>query len=168
MKLFATLRTTGFALACALLSTACRDLARFDSAGDHYEGAVVPAEFVRVGVTSDARMCLTLDTNRLEEAPGTLTTSDGRFVRSPLQTIAPVQHDALSTLSFGAGRTKNLMFSAQPAADAGASVLVIVSLMDSGGIEVRFVAPGSAVGAPPVFAVFPLEKKGGVCPFGPS
>ncbi len=151
-----------------MLAVACRDLARFDSAGDHYEGAVVPAEFVRVGVSSDARMCLTLDTNRLEEAPGTLTTSDGRFARTSLQPIAPVHHDALSTLSFGAGRTKNLMFSAQPGADAGAPVLVIVSLMDSGGIEVRFVAPGTGPGGPPVFAVFPLEKKGGVCPFGPQ
>lgn len=167
MKAPPTLRWMSVALACATLATACRDLARFDSAGDHYEGAVVPAEFVRVGVASDTRLCLTLDTNRLDEAPGTLTTSDGRFVRTPLQPIAPVQHDALSTLSFGAGRTKNLMFSAQPVADAGSPVLVIVSLMDSGGIEARFVAPGPGPGAPLVFAVFPLEKKGGVCPFGP-
>lgn len=168
MKNPVTLRWTSFALACAALSMAlaCRDLARFDSADNHYEGAVVPAEFVRVGVASDARMCLTLDTNRLEEAPGTLTTSDARFVRAPLQPIAQVQHDALATLTFGAGRTKNLMFSAQSGQDAGPPLLVIVSLMDSGGIEVRFLAP--ATGAPPVFAVFLLEKKGGVCPFGPS
>lgn len=149
------------ALACG----GCRDVARFDSNGDHYEGSVIAAEFVRTGVETGTTLCLTLDTNRLDDAPGTVSSSDGRFARTPLVPMPPVAHDPLSTLSFGTGRTRNLLFGAHAVTDAGeADVLVVVSLMDSGNVEVRLVKPGS----PSVFAIFPLERRVGVCPFGPT
>jgi hypothetical protein len=176
----------GVGLVIAFASAGCRDLGRFDSGGGHYEGGVIAAQFVRTGIASDTRMCLTLDTERLDDAPGTVTTSDGRLTSAQLHAIPPIAHDPLSTLSFGSGRTKNVMLAARARADAGEQdLLVIVSLMDSGGVEVRLLEPAFAVaatadasesgdaGAPaagslaqPMFAVFPLEKKPGACPFG--
>lgn len=160
----------------------CRDISRFDSGADHYEGTVVSAAFVRTGIAASTRLCLTLDTEHLDDAPGEVWSSDGTFAKTALAPIPPLAHDPLSTLSFGDGRAKNLMFAARKQADAGASeVFLIVSLMDSGDVEVRLLTPGSSqpallvdagLGSPApftgIFAVFPLERKPGVCPFGPS
>jgi hypothetical protein len=101
-----------------------------------------------------------------------------------------VWHDPLSTLSFGDGREKNLIYMAAPtagsadAADSG-DVLVVVSLMTSGGVEVRLLrgapatsAAGAAAdagdvdgGAAPaaaqanVFGVFQLARQAGPCSY---
>jgi hypothetical protein len=168
----------GALLASAAGAAGCRDVARFSTRGDHYEGDVVKGSFVRAGVRDDARMCVTLDTDHLEDGPGTLTTSDGRFRDTPLRPIPQIWHDPLSLLTFGGGRRQNLIYAVTPApaaADA-TDVMVFLSLMDEGGIEVRLVrgAPaadaGAAAGdggspAPPVFGVFTLDRRGGACSF---
>lgn len=167
----------GLALATlAFAGAACRDIGRFDTGADHYEGAIVAAEFVRRGMPDDVRLCLTLDTNHLDDAPGTLTSSDGRFARTPLTPMSVLANDPISTLSFGSGRTRNLLFAARASGDAGATDLVaVISLMDSGGVEVRLLAPGAAPAddggprtAPGVFGVFTMERRAGGCPFGPT
>jgi len=165
-------------LALSALALGCRDLGRWSTGADHYEGAIIAAEFVRRGMPDDTRLCLTLDTNHLDDAPGTITTSDGRFSRAPLVPMTVLAHDPLSTLSFGSGRTKNLLYAARASTDAGAVDLVaVVSLMDSGAVEVRLLHPGALpevgdggdAGAPPgLFAVWSLERRTGPCPFGPS
>jgi hypothetical protein len=155
----------------------CRSVSRFSSKdGDHFEGDVVKGNFVRTGVADDARMCVVLDANRLQDSPGTLSTSDGRFKNTPLRPIPQIWHDPLSTLSFGDGRVQNLVYIATPAAgDAGDTqdVMVFMSLMDEGGIEVRLVrgAPlvdgGASVPAQgtPMFGVFTLDRRDGACAF---
>src|SRR5215467_8449507 len=94
--------------------TACRDLSSFTTSGDSYEGPVVQGDFVRVGVTTGTRACLTLDMGHLQDGPGLLSTSDGRLKAEPLRPIPQIWHDPLSTLSFGEGREKNLVYVVTP------------------------------------------------------
>ena len=157
---------------------ACRDVSRFSSRGDRFEGGIVKGSFVRANIAEETRMCLTLDTDHLQDAPGTITTTDGRFQRAALRPIPQIFHDPLSTLEFGDGRVQNLVYAAAPrAVDAGDAevqdVLVVVSLMQSEHVEVRVVrgAPQSDAGPPPagaaspVFGVFNLERQPGPCAF---
>jgi hypothetical protein len=166
------------ALLAALFATAmgCKSVARFSSRdGDHYEGDVVKGSFVRAGVAENARMCVILDANHLQDSPGTLSTSDGRFKGTPLRPIPQIWHDPLSTMSFGDGRVQNLVYVATPAAPASDTqdIMVFMSLMDEGGIEVRLVrgAPQVDGGPPaagqpaPMFGVFTLDRRDGACSF---
>jgi hypothetical protein len=179
------MRTTlpAFALVMAtsaLLATAsgCRNVSRFSSKpGDHFEGEIVKGSFVRAGVAEDAKMCLTLDAGRLQDAPGTLSTSDGRFKGTLLRPIPQIWHDPLSTLAFGEGRAQNLVYVATPVGPPGDTqeVMVFMSLMEEGGIEVRLVrgAPQVDAGAQdaglapetPMFGVFTLDRREGSCAF---
>ncbi|MEO6419951.1 MAG: hypothetical protein ABIP39_11115, partial [Polyangiaceae bacterium] len=97
----------------------CRDLAHFSTGDDHYEGTVVAGNFVRAGIPDDLRLCVTLDADKLQDAPGAVSSSDGRFSQTALRPIPQIWHDPLSTLAFGEGRVKNLVYMAAPSADAG-------------------------------------------------
>jgi hypothetical protein len=168
----------------------CRDVSRFSTNDDHhYEGTIVQGSFVRAGLEGDARMCLSLDADHLQDTPGTITTLDGRFAGTPLRPIPQLWHDPLSTLSFGDGRTRNLLYvaAAHAPVDAGGSspleegdVMVFLSLMQSGDVEVRLVrgAPpasidasdagataGAASASSNLFGVFTLRREEGSCSF---
>lgn len=159
----------------------CRDISRFSSAGDHFEGSIVKGAFVRNGVADDARLCLSLDADHLQDGPGTISSSDGRFRREPLRPIPQLWHDPLSTFSFGEGREKNLMYIAAPStsfADGGETgeVFVVISLMTAGNVEVRLLrgapptpAPSDGAASPAsttsLFAVFQLDRVSGSCSF---
>jgi hypothetical protein len=152
---------------------ACRDLSSYSTGSGSDQGPVVSAAFVRSGIGGDAGLCLTLDTNHLQDAPGTISTSDGMFEATPMRPIPQIWQDPLSTFNFGEGRVKNLLYVATPQPESGstADTMVIVSLMDSGGVEVRLVrgAPGASSdgGALPInlFAVFSLTKQSTPCPY---
>jgi hypothetical protein len=171
------------AAATALAVAACRDISGFSTRGDRFEGAVIDGDFVRTGVDAGTTLCLTLDTDRLEDGPGNLWTSDGRFAMAPLRPIPQLWHDPLSTLSFGEGRLRNLVYvvsATTPYGDGdGNDVFAVVSLMQAGGVEVRLLrgAPGGLTVAPDasdagasgsspienVFAVFTLSRQPGPC-----
>jgi hypothetical protein len=160
---------------------ACRDLSSFTTSGGSFEGAVVSADFVRAGVDASTRLCLTLNADHLQDAPGVLSTSDGRFHSVAMRTIPQIWQDPLSTLTFGEGRLKNLVYvlsASQPFADGnGSDVFAVVSLMQSGGVEVRLlrgappsvpVKPDAAAPAPPggnLFAVFALSRQSAPCSY---
>lgn len=168
-------------MSVALATTmGCRDVSRYSSRGDHFEGEVVKGSFVRAGVADDAKMCLVLDAEHLQDGPGTLTTSDGRFRSTRLRPIPQIWHDPLSTLSFGDGRRENLVYVvtplATPLAPAGDTqdIMVVLSLMNGGGVEVRLVrgapqvdagVPGPSATSPPLFGVFTLDRHEGACSF---
>jgi hypothetical protein len=164
------LSTAGLAIgACG-----CRDTAGFSTGSGHYEGAVVSGSFVRAGVVDGTRACVTLDADHFQDAPGSIWTNDGRFEATPLRPIPQIWHDPLSTLTFGEGRTKNLVYVASPTrdgGDTGGDVTAIVSLMQTGSIEVRLLrgAPdspdGGDVGGDDIFAIFDLSTAPGPCPF---
>jgi hypothetical protein len=125
----------------SLALVACRDVSGFTTHGDRFEGPVVEGDFVRSGVDPGTTLCLTLDTDHLQDSPGTVSTSDGRFRSVLLRSIPQIWHDPLSTLAFGEGRVKNLLYVAAattPFADGnGPDAFVVVSLMQSGNVEVR-------------------------------
>jgi hypothetical protein len=168
-------RCAPFALgAPLLLALGCHDVTRFSNSGDHYQGVVVPADFILSGFAATTGLCLVLDANHLQDAPGTLTSSDGRFNATPLRPIPQIWHDPLSTLTFGEGRVENLVYVATPEADADAmgEVTAVVSLMDAGSVEVRLFRGAPAIDAggatPPaanLFGVFPLTRTAGACSF---
>jgi hypothetical protein len=164
----------GLAGALALAGAAgCRDLSAFSTSdGDRYENTVVNAGFVLAGIRPDTTLCLTIDTDHLQDLPGAISTDDGLFQRTPLRPIPQIWHDPLSTLSFGDGRLKNLVYVATTS--AGEDVFVVVSLMESGDVEVRLLrgAPGlpveggtSASSGGNLFAVFDLTRKSGPCSY---
>lgn len=166
------------AAACALgaLASACRDNSRYSTTiADHYEGSVVPGDFVRTGIGEHVQMCVSLDAEHLQDAPGTVTTSDGRFRAAQLRPIPQIWHDPLSTMTFGEGRRQNLVYVATPSPDGGEmqEAMIIVSLMETGGIEVRILrgAPQADASAtttaqsPPLFGIFTLQRRGGACSF---
>jgi hypothetical protein len=167
------------ALALPLLACAgCRDLSSFSTSGGSYEGPVVQASFVLAGVDAGTDMCITLDTDQLQDVPGTLSTSDGRFQMVPMRSIPQLWQDPLSTLTFGEGRLKNIVYvvtATTPYGDGnGNDAFIVVSLMQSGNVEVRLLrgAPGIATGdgggggpGGNVFAVFQLARQPTPCSY---
>jgi hypothetical protein len=164
----------GLAAALGLTCLAgCRDLSSFSTSdGDRYENSVVNASFVLAGIEPGTRLCLTLDTDHLQDAPGVISTNDGMFRKAALRPIPQIWHDPLSTLSFGEGRIKNLVYVAT--SSAGDDVLSVVSLMESGDIEVRLLRGAPSLpeggGVPAsfggnLFAVFDLTRKKGPCSY---
>jgi hypothetical protein len=151
----------------------CRDLSGFSTTdGDSYQSKVVSAPFLLSGLQPETSLCLTLDTDHLQDTPGAISTDDGMFHKTPLRPIPQIWHDPLSTLSFGEGRLKNLIYVATP--PSGEDVFVVVSLMQSGDIEVRLLrgAPGLPVdaGAPAttgtnLFALFDLSRQERPCSY---
>src|SRR5580693_1511747 len=164
-------------LATMAFVVACRDVTGFNTNGGSYQGPVVDAPFVLAGIDGGSTsLCLTLDTNHLQDTPGNLSTSDGRFHAVPMRSIPQIWQDPLSTLQFGEGRVKNMIYmvrASTPFADGdGNDVLAVVSLMQSGDVEVRLIrgAPGTGAdgGATPqgnLFAVFQLGRQKGPCSY---
>jgi hypothetical protein len=167
--------TQGFrsclALAAAASLTACSNVSRFSNNGDHYQGSIIAGDFVRSGFDPSTQMCVVLDANHLQDAPGDVSTSDGRFAATALRPIPQIWHDPLSTLAFGEGRIENLVYIATPLVDADAlgDVVAVVSLMQSGSVEVRLFRGAPAVDSGPggnnLFGVFSLTRTAGSCSF---
>jgi hypothetical protein len=167
-------QTPAFFAIASLAAFGCRDVTRFSTdPGDRFEGTIVAGTFVRAGLGSDVEMCLTLDANHLQDAPGAISSSDGLFHATALRPIPQVWHDPLSTLSFGEGRAQNLVYVATPLGDgAPIDVMVVLSLMQTGGVEVRLIrgAPsssdaGGAATSDNLFGVFTLTRQKGPCSF---
>jgi hypothetical protein len=154
---------------------ACHDFSSYSTGStDQYAGCVVPASFVLAGVSPTTELCLTLDGSHLQDAPGTISSSDGRFATTPLRPIPQIWSDPLSTFSFGDGHLKDLVYMASPRVDGGGAsdVTVVVSLMVGRRVEVRLlrgappVTPADADSPPSadnIFAVFPLTLQSGGC-----
>lgn len=157
------------------LAAGCHDLSSYSTdSSAQYVGCVVPASFVLAGVSPTTELCLKLDGSHLEDAPGTVSSSDGRFQSTPLRPIPQIWSDPLSTFTFGDGHTKDLLYMATPRVDAGAAgdITVVVSLMVGRSVEVRLLRGAPPVvsfdGATPtpasnIFAVFPLTLQQGGC-----
>lgn len=167
-------------LALVLSSVAlagCRDVSGFSTHGDSFAGGVTNTGVDLAGVDASTTLCLTLDTDHLQDAPGAISTSDDRFHAVPMRPIPQIWSDPLSTLQFGEGRVKNLVYVARastPFGDGqGDDVFVVLSLMQGGDIEARLLrgapilAPdgGSAGAQTTVFAVFDTKRQSGPCSF---
>jgi hypothetical protein len=157
-------------------ASGCKDITRFSTApGESYCGPIVDASFVLRGFPQTHRMRMTFDADRVADAPGTLSTDDQLLTNSPLRPLPEVMNDPLSTLNFGEGRDKNLLFAVDPTDPArGPTIMAVISLMHGGDAEVRLfrgapIAPGAGAVAgdgEPLFGVFaPLTRQPGQCSF---
>jgi hypothetical protein len=155
----------GLVVAAALVA-GCERLDRFGTGDGSLEGAVEAADLVRAGFATGVRACLELDTGKLQSMPGFVSTSDGRFARTPLRPIPPLASDALSNVSFADGQVRNLLFAVREAGGAPRDALAVVSLLDDGRVELRVLdgAPGAA-GVEPLYGIFALERKRSRCSF---
>jgi hypothetical protein len=158
-----------FAISALLgCSVACRDLSEYSSGQGHYEGVIAGGDFVRSGFDSGVRICLWLDAEKLQVAPGSLQTSDGRIAKATsMRTIPQSFHDTLSTLKFGEERDQNMIYMAST--KSGPDAMVVLSLLKGGSVEARILrgAPGasSSDSSEPLFAIFSMTKEQGTCSF---
>lgn len=157
------------AWAALALLTSCKDVTSYSNAPDeNYCGSVIQGPFVRAGLSPSVQMRLHLDADSLASAPGTLSTSDGLLQNAPMLAIPQLFHDPLSTLEFGEGRRRNLFYVVSPTRP-GSPVSVVISLMESGDVEVRLLRGAQSLDAqaPPgdsaIFGVFPLQRRKGNC-----
>ncbi len=149
---------------------ACDDVGRLRTTDETvYRGDVVGDEadsFIRRGFAPGTELELEFDPSVPDRrSPGVVTTTpdpvtaERVFDATPLEAIPPLQHDLLSEYSFpGSGRIRNYLYVARPSAGplAGRDAMVFLSLLDSGGIELRVIA-GSGETAGDHFGVFPLH-----------
>lgn len=96
----------------------------------------------------------------------------GPFDQASLQSIENLTHDALSEYTFpGGGRLRNYMFNVRFTSELAAdrtmqrNAMLFLSLMDSGQVEVRAIAPsvlgedGEGDRLPALFGVFVLDRQ---------
>ncbi len=152
----------------------CEDLSRFATDGESvFRGAVIGSEsdsFIRRGFTPGTRMELRFDPQiSAVPQPGTITTSpdpvtsERVFDETPLESIAALQHDSLSQYDFpGGGRVQNYIYLARPSHGplAGRDVMVFLSLLEDGSIELRVIAGTGDDARRDHFGIFRLRKEG--------
>jgi hypothetical protein len=149
----------------------CKDVDDFTThQGEHYCGAIVAGPFVRDGFGPDVKLRLSFDAAAIASGPGTISSDDGLFVDAKLSPIPQVFHDPLSTLQFGEGQKRSLLYSVAPSGTAGGAPLsAILSLMENGNVEVRLFRagdpqrPAEPARAASYFGVFPLSRQKGDC-----
>jgi len=183
-------RLHGFALvsSLALALLGCRSLDRFDTDGDAaFCGSLVAGPDFTDGLVAKGEppallwMKLKLDTSQLSAfsgdkmtLPGYLSSNDAKsglcssegqplFKSSPLRSIPQVDHDTLSTLSFGEGHDAD--FFAWTDSTCQGTMLALVSLLRKGDVELRLFKP-AALPSPhagpdqsPGFGLFYLHRS---------
>ena len=154
-------RITVLCLAAALW-IGCTDVGEYSTdSGECYDGKIVDSEFVRMGFEKGTGLLITLDADALghgDESAVVLTTTDGRFDKTPATQMEMMSHDSLSMLQFPGGRVRNYLAFAEP--DGMGTALVVVSLMENEYVEVRILRPGEEDGSG-MFGVFRLVRKDG-------
>lgn len=182
-----------------LTTLSCRDLERFDTKGNEaYCGQLVSAPDFHDGFVPKKElgapqllltMKLTLDTSQLSTFSsdkvtqvGALTSNDAElglcspggqalFESAPVRGIPQVDHDTLSTLSFGEGHDQD--FFAWADSTCQGTMLALVSLLRKGDVELRLFKP-AALSPPganpgpherPGFALFYLKRNDKGCGF---
>jgi len=148
----------GCVLACAGLLVSCHSLDGFSTKpGYAYCGTIVgtqaldfQAGFVPAGQPPQLEVALTLDTEKLTSIPGILTSNDANFglcsatgqalfQDAPLRAIPEVDHDALSTLTFGEGHVHD--FFAWVDSSCQGTLVAVVSLLKNNQVELRLFKP---------------------------
>ncbi|HEY4105271.1 MAG TPA: hypothetical protein VGM44_15345 [Polyangiaceae bacterium] len=170
------------ALICAGLALSCHNLDGFTTKpGYAYCGQIVGTQaldfqtgFVAEGQPPTLSIALSLDTDKLTSLPGILTSNDADnglcsstgqplFQDAPLRAIPEVDHDALSTLSFGDGHVHD--FFAWVDSTCQGTLVAVVSLMKDNQVELRLFKPmrlpppDAGPAATPGFAMFSLTAR---------
>jgi len=131
---------------------ACENLSNFEGT---YQGAIIDGNFLRRCFAARTRATLEFDPDAAvvagEGSTNTLTTSDGTFDATPLIPFSALPHDQLSRFDFpGPSRLRNFLLMARPETGplAGRDAVVVISLLESGSVEVRVMARTAADAEP--------------------
>lgn len=158
----------------------CDDLNEFRTDGDVFRGKIIGtgSDVFTQGFEQLTYLELDFDPERAEgrgdpsQPPGTIHTYhceggapkcdepiSGPIEHAPLELFPILSHDVLSDYSFpGASRLRNYIMSVHR--KDGTTAMVFVSLMESGDIEVRLIAPKNGEpGDEGLFGVFPLSRQ---------
>jgi len=180
-----------------LMTLSCRSLDRFDTKNDAaYCGQLVSAPAFNDGFVPELQdgepklqltMKLTLDTSQLSTFSadkatqvGALTSNDAElglcapggqalFESSPVRGIPQVDHDTISTLTFGEGHDED--FFAWVDSTCQGTMLALVSLLRKGDVELRLFKPAPLpppMASPdqrPGFGLFYLKRDEKGCGF---
>jgi len=172
------------ALAVLIATVGCRNLDNFTSKpGDAYCGQLLSQPefqdgFLPQGSRPNLELSLRLEMSKLTSEPGKLTSNDATtglcasstgalFQNAQLRAIPAVDHDVLSTLTFGEGHEHD--FFAWVDSSCQGTMLALVSLMKNQEVEIRLFKPARLPpsNAPPDqqpgFAMFHFEVQKGGC-----
>jgi hypothetical protein len=181
-------------LGVLLTTLSCRNLDRFDTKGkEAYCGQLVKAPAFHDGFVPGGKpdllltMKLTLNTSQLSSFSadtatqiGALTSNDADlglcseggqalFESSPVRGIPQLDHDTLSTLTFGEGHDED--FFAWTDSTCQGTMLALVSLLRKGDVELRLFKPAAlpppnaGPGERPGYALFYLKRDKEGCGF---
>ena len=173
-------------LAALIAASGCRNLDSFSGKpGDAYCGQLLSQPefqdgFLPLGSRPNLELELRLDTSKLTSEPGILrsndaatglcaSTSGALFQDAPLRAIPAVDHDVLSTLSFGEGHEHD--FFAWVDSSCQGTMLAVVSLMKNDQVEMRLFKPArlpppkAPPDQQPGFAMFHFDVQKGGCGF---
>jgi hypothetical protein len=184
-------------LAVLLMTLSCRSLDRFDTKDDAaFCGQLVSAYAFHDGFVPDTEqgepkpqltVKLTLDTSQLSTFSddkatqvGALSSNDATlglcapggqalFESSPLRGIPQVDHDTISTLTFGEGHDED--FFAWTDSTCQGTMLALVSLLRKGDVELRLFKPAplpppkAGSDQRPGFGLFYLQRNEKGCGF---
>jgi hypothetical protein len=159
-------RAVSFLCPLALLLVGCEDERGFSTGRtDVFTGELVDADFLVASpeesgiLAPGTRMDLTLHMSRLDDDPGTVSTSDGLFETVALVALPAITFDRLSALEIPGGFLRSLVFLAPTAAPElnGADAVLFVSLGQNGRVETRVLA-GSGERRR-VYGLFHLERE---------
>jgi hypothetical protein len=186
MTLAPCTRYSLLALAVLLAAVGCRNLDDFSTKpGDAYCGQLLSQPefqdgFLPLGSRPNLELELKLDTSKLTSEPGILSSNDratglcanttgALFQDAPLRAIPAVDHDVLSTLTFGEGHEHD--FFAWVDSSCQGTMLAVVSLLKNQQVEIRLFKPARLPpsNAPPDqqpgFAMFHFYVQKGGCGF---
>lgn len=165
------IRTVFRWIVLAILLMGCEDVSRFKTTDeDVFRGPVIgdePLSFIRRGFAPGTVLQLDFDPSEPDRRVlGRMSTIDEAglrvFEQTELESIPPLAHDELSEFSFpGPGRVRNFMLIARPESGplAGRDAMVVVSLLDSGGVEVRIIAGSGDEDRGDYFGLFLLRRS---------
>jgi hypothetical protein len=175
------------ALGASLTALSCRNLERFDTpghsafCGELVSGPTFHDGFVPVGEPAILKMKLKLDTSQLSTFSGDKVTQLGQlssndvssglcssqeqplFDGALIRGIPQVDHDTLSTMSFGEGHDED--FFAWIDSTCQGTMLAVVSLLRNSDVELRLFkparlpAPDAGPEKRPGFALFYLKRS---------
>ncbi len=130
----------------------CLDVRDFEGA---WHGAVIGQEAVRqgfaTGTTVDPLTLVDVDLHRIS---ATLSTSDGKFEKTPLSRVSKFSNDTLSGMVFEGNDVRTYMFNARLASEpTGCPATLLISLFSDDHVEVRVIRAND------LFGIFHLSRK---------
>ena len=131
---------------------ACLDVRDFEGS---WEGDVIGEDAIRQGFAKGTRVApLALADVDLHRVSATLSTSDGKFKKTPLSRVAKFSNDTLSGLVFEGNDVRTYMFNARLETEAsGCPATVLISLFSDDHVEIRMIRSND------LFGVFHLTRK---------